>query len=164
MTLHVDGMAAVSALADIGWQDLRAAGIGDGNHGFRLCLPASHAVLGERQGWVQVDRLTRRLAYRGNDTFPVPPPLIAYVAAHVVNNCNLRCPFCMVDYSEVKKTELMTQETFRGLLELASLVPEAGFLPARADDSSGLSRSAPHDPCRAGTKVLVHDQSGAAHG
>ena len=128
VTLYVDGSAAVSGVADMERTDLRAAGIGDGNHGFRLCLPPSHSVLGERQGWVQLDGSKRRIAFQANETFAVPPPpLIAYIAADVVNNCNLRCPFCVVDYSEVKKTELMTPATFESLLRLLPLVPEAGF-------------------------------------
>lgn len=56
-----------------------------------------------------------------------PPPLIEYIAADIVNNCNLRCPFCLVDYSGVKKTDLMTEETFRSLLRLAPAAPEGTF-------------------------------------
>jgi MoaA/NifB/PqqE/SkfB family radical SAM enzyme len=53
--------------------------------------------------------------------------LIDYIAADIVNNCNLRCPFCLVDYDQVKSTNLMTEETFRSLIRLAPAVPEAGF-------------------------------------
>ncbi|HEY7502033.1 MAG TPA: radical SAM protein [Vicinamibacterales bacterium] len=55
------------------------------------------------------------------------PALIEYIAADIVNNCNLRCPFCLVDYDQVKSTNLMTEETFRALIRLAPAVPEAGF-------------------------------------
>lgn len=53
--------------------------------------------------------------------------LIDYVAADIVNNCNLRCPFCLVDYSQTRHTDLMSEETFRAMLRLAPEVPEAGF-------------------------------------
>ena len=55
------------------------------------------------------------------------PPLFDYIAADIVNNCNLRCPFCLVDYDQVRHTELMDEPTFRALLRLAPAVPEGGF-------------------------------------
>jgi hypothetical protein len=50
-----------------------------------------------------------------------------FIALDIVNNCNLRCPFCVVDYSRVNKTDLMTEETFRRMLLFIDTVPEAGF-------------------------------------
>ena len=52
---------------------------------------------------------------------------LAFVAADIVNNCNLRCPFCLVDYSGVTKTELMSEETYRSLLRLVDSVPDGQF-------------------------------------
>jgi len=54
-------------------------------------------------------------------------PLFGYIAADIVNNCNLRCPFCLVDYDRVHDKQLMQEATFRSLLRLAPAVPEAGF-------------------------------------
>ena len=128
VSLFVEGAAAVSGVADLERPDLQAAGIGDGKCGFRLQLPYSHAGLGERPGWVQMSGAARRLPYRKDEIFPVPaPPLLTFLAADIVNNCNLRCPFCVVDYSEVKKTELMTPATFGKMLELLPLLPDGGF-------------------------------------
>jgi MoaA/NifB/PqqE/SkfB family radical SAM enzyme len=53
--------------------------------------------------------------------------LIEYIAADIVNNCNLRCPFCLVDYSQVRRTDLMDEATFRALISLAPAVPRGGF-------------------------------------
>src|SRR4051812_7839255 len=58
---------------------------------------------------------------------PASVPLFGYIAADIVNNCNLRCPFCLVDYDRVHNTQLMQEDTFRSLLRLAPAVPEAGF-------------------------------------
>ncbi|MBL0159109.1 MAG: radical SAM protein [Bryobacterales bacterium] len=117
----------VSGVADLPRPDNQAAGIGDGKHGFGLELPPSHSVFDGRPGG-EVEGSACRLPYRNEETFVVPaPPLITFGAADIVNNCNLRCPFCVVDYSEVKKTELMTQATFGRLLELLPLLPDAGF-------------------------------------
>jgi len=71
-------------------------------------------------------RASRALRPR-TDEVPAPTPLFEYIAADLVNNCNLRCPFCLVDYDRVKTTELMNEATFRALLRLAPAVPEAGF-------------------------------------
>jgi sulfatase maturation enzyme AslB (radical SAM superfamily) len=47
--------------------------------------------------------------------------------ADVVNNCNLRCPFCLVDHSNVKKTGVMSETTFRNLMRLVASVPDGHF-------------------------------------
>src|SRR5262249_30061995 len=57
----------------------------------------------------------------------VSPPVIEFIAADIVNNCNLRCPFCLVDYNQVKRTDLMTEDTFRALIRLAPAVPTGSF-------------------------------------
>jgi MoaA/NifB/PqqE/SkfB family radical SAM enzyme len=49
------------------------------------------------------------------------------VAADVVDNCNLRCPFCLYDYSGVTKTHLMSEATFAKLASLARAVPAGQF-------------------------------------
>lgn len=54
-------------------------------------------------------------------------PFLQLVALDVVNTCNLRCPFCLVDYSQGRRTEPMEVDTFRRLLPLAEFVSEAGF-------------------------------------
>ena len=58
---------------------------------------------------------------------PKSSPVFEYIAADIVNNCNLRCPFCLVDYDRVKSTNLMSEETFRSLIRLAPAVPVGGF-------------------------------------
>jgi Radical SAM superfamily len=58
---------------------------------------------------------------------PAAPPLIDYIAADIVNNCNLRCPFCLVDYDQVRHTQLMDEPTFRALVRLAPAVRDGGF-------------------------------------
>jgi molybdenum cofactor biosynthesis enzyme MoaA len=69
----------------------------------------------------------RRLRRVKSRLFPAKPLLIEYIAADIVNNCNLRCPFCLVDYDQVKSTNLMSEETFKSLIRLAPAVPNGGF-------------------------------------
>src|SRR5258708_13302414 len=68
------------------------------------------------------------LHYQGKAQFVVEtPPLFSYIAADIVNNCNLRCPFCVVDYSDVTKTEIMSDQTFTRMLGMLRSVPTPGF-------------------------------------
>jgi MoaA/NifB/PqqE/SkfB family radical SAM enzyme len=70
---------------------------------------------------------TERQRRRRNERLSAAPGLIEYIAADIVNNCNLRCPFCLVDYDQVKNTQLMDERTFKALVRLAPVVPEGGF-------------------------------------
>jgi molybdenum cofactor biosynthesis enzyme MoaA len=74
-----------------------------------------------------ISKGARRLRSARARLFPGKPPLFDYIAADIVNNCNLRCPFCLVDYDQVKSTNLMTEETFKALIRLAPAVPVGGF-------------------------------------
>ena len=116
-----------SAVADRYREDLEQAGVGSGRHGFSLQLPPAlvfgdHPVIS-----VRVRDHDVALSFQNKTEIPVKTVPIRYVASDIVNNCNLRCPFCVVDYSIVKKTELMTEETFRSLLRLLPVVPVDGF-------------------------------------
>lgn len=122
------GSTRLSAVkADKYRRDLQQAGFGDGRHAFFCELPPTD-IAGPRPVSVKVQGTEVRLPYNGQTTFEVePPPLIKYIAADIVNNCNLRCPFCVVDYSDTSKTELMSEDAFKRLIGLIRSVPTAGF-------------------------------------
>ena len=52
---------------------------------------------------------------------------IHHIALDIVNNCNLRCPFCVYDYEGVNKTEFMTDETFDAFARLIPYVRDGNF-------------------------------------
>lgn len=45
----------------------------------------------------------------------------------IINNCNLRCPFCYNDWTKPVKTKLMDSDTFDKVIELLPLV-DRGFM------------------------------------
>ncbi len=49
------------------------------------------------------------------------------MAGDIVNNCNLRCPFCVTDYSHKRPTAMMAEESFLSLLPFLSVVADGGF-------------------------------------
>jgi MoaA/NifB/PqqE/SkfB family radical SAM enzyme len=48
------------------------------------------------------------------------------IAGDITRNCNLRCPFCLSDFSQYKQKGLMAEETFEKFLSLLPLVREGG--------------------------------------
>lgn len=50
-----------------------------------------------------------------------------FIAADITNNCNLRCPFCINDFSKIQKKDFMTEETYERILRLLPLVEEGQF-------------------------------------
>jgi molybdenum cofactor biosynthesis enzyme MoaA len=56
-----------------------------------------------------------------------PRESIARIAGDIVNQCNLRCPFCIVDYTNFGSLSLMTSETFDRVLELLPITSKGNF-------------------------------------
>lgn len=104
--------------------DLQQHGIGDGRHAFSISFPDG--------GMFRELTITARV--KGTDFVlkhsPMPrqrPPSVTLIAGDIVNNCNLRCPFCMVDYANIRGLKLMSEESFRKVLELLPGMPEGSF-------------------------------------
>jgi hypothetical protein len=117
-----------SAVADVYRRDLELAGVGHGRHAFQCSIPASYSGLPNFTVTAQIQGTDFLLPYQGKTHFFAETPLLFnYIAADIVNNCNLRCPFCVVDYTDVTKTEVMSDQTFTRLLGLIRSVPTAGF-------------------------------------
>ncbi len=125
---YVGDVLVASAAADVFRSDLQKAGIGDGKHAFSCQLPTRDWRAETRPLTLRVRDTGVLLQHQGKSEIQLDPLIfLNYIAADIVNNCNLRCPFCLVDYSAVTKTELMSEETFVGLLALIRSVPEGGF-------------------------------------
>lgn len=56
------------------------------------------------------------------------PLAYEFVAADITSNCNLRCPFCINDFSRIRGNTFMEESTFEKLLTLIPLVNGYNFL------------------------------------
>ena len=116
------------AVADRFRSDLQRAGLGTGRHGFEATVPLSGLSRDTTSVSVRAAGRSRPLVFQGRDAFPIgPDEFLGLLAADIVNNCNLRCPFCIVDYSRIHNTKLMARETFERLLTLLPHVPDGAF-------------------------------------
>jgi MoaA/NifB/PqqE/SkfB family radical SAM enzyme len=50
-----------------------------------------------------------------------------FIVADITNNCNLRCPFCLNDFSRKSPNVFMSMETYKKVLRLLPLVDDAKF-------------------------------------
>jgi molybdenum cofactor biosynthesis enzyme MoaA len=108
-----EGQVVGSAWANRPRQDLDGRRWDGPHDGFILALPP-----GDASGPVQI-------RVRGTDHLLSPEPVaptwqapVALVAADIVNNCNLRCPFCLVDYANIRRLSTMAETCFRQTLDL----------------------------------------------
>lgn len=114
-----------TGIADQPREDVRQTGLGDGYCGFRL-TPDWDASREAGDAVVRV-RVQGTHHVIGHEVRLDPEAFLWLVAADVVDNCNLRCPFCLYDYSTVTKTHLMSETTFAKLASLARAVPAGQF-------------------------------------
>jgi MoaA/NifB/PqqE/SkfB family radical SAM enzyme len=100
-------------------------GLGDGTYSFRVMLPDA-VTEAER------DLLEVRPVATGAP-LPLDPNLrtrwepVRFVAMDIVDNCNLRCPFCLYDYSGVHATHVMSDEVYEAALRLLPLTGPEHF-------------------------------------
>jgi len=97
------------------------AQIGFPNHAFRLRLP-----------WNMVGLLSVRIkdsgfVLHGSPMERKPQRAIGLIAGDIVNQCNLRCPFCIVDYSEVGSLQTMSADTFAQATRLMATTEPGNF-------------------------------------
>lgn len=104
---------------------VRQIGVGDGTYAFFILFERELSAAERDAVFVRVQNSSHQL--------PLAPAInrefqpIHHVAMDIVNNCNLRCPFCVYDYSQTSKTYLMTDETFESALRLIPYVTDGNF-------------------------------------
>jgi pyruvate-formate lyase-activating enzyme len=110
--------------ADSFYMALSHQNIGDGRYGFQILFPEPLS---------DAERDSVFVRPMGGEPLEFAPNLVTnfdlltFVAMDIVNNCNLRCPFCLFDYSETKSTRFMSDETFDAALRLIPHVHDGDF-------------------------------------
>ena len=137
---------------------LAVLAMGDATYGYRLILP--QPISEAERDHTEVRPLLTGLSLRAR---PRPRHLawqpIRFVAMDIVDNCNLRCPFCIYDYSAVHTTNVMSDAVFDAALRLLPLVGPGAVLalvPARADIAPAIRRVHRADPARALRQRVLH--------
>jgi pyruvate-formate lyase-activating enzyme len=104
---------------------LKQLAIGDAAYGFRVLFP-------EPLSEAERDRIFVRPAGSAAPLAQAPALAtvfepVSHVAMDIVNNCNLRCPFCVYDYSNTRHTRVMSDATFDSALRLIPYVTDGNF-------------------------------------
>lgn len=128
VTLVAGDRELAHVVADQFRSDLQSAGFGTGRHGFDATVPLRGLSRETIPVSARVAGRARPLDFHGRETFTIgPDEFLGLMAGDLVNNCNLRCPFCIVDYSRISNTQLMKREAFEKLLTLLPHVPDGAF-------------------------------------
>ena len=125
VVLENTGEVLLRAQADRFLPGLKELGVGDGMHGFYHRLPRSLTRAEQNQLTVRVVTSGKKLP-RADSVATVYQPL-AFVIMDIVDNCNLRCPFCLYDYEGVHKTNLMSEDTINAALRFAPYAADGAF-------------------------------------
>jgi molybdenum cofactor biosynthesis enzyme MoaA len=113
------------SLADHFFDGLVRIGIGDGRHWFYFDLPAELPSAAFASLVVRVAATGRPLEVSPHVRRAWEP--VQFVAMDIVNNCNLRCPFCLYDYAHTNRTHFMTAETLEAALRLLPYTSDGNF-------------------------------------
>jgi MoaA/NifB/PqqE/SkfB family radical SAM enzyme len=123
--LDVTGEVLARTVADQFAPAMAAVSGGDGRHGFYARWP--RPLTSEERGHVRVrpagaiEPLPRAGWVR--DEFN---PLM-HVAMDIVDNCNLRCPFCLYDYAHTHATNTMDEKTLAAALRFLPYTRDGEF-------------------------------------
>jgi molybdenum cofactor biosynthesis enzyme MoaA len=107
-------------LADRPRPDLRQ--YGGGRHAFSFRLPPP---IGPDE-WLTARVAGADFVLNGCPMQRVPRRSIGRVAGDIVNQCNLRCPFCFVDYTNFPSVKRMPREIYNRALELLPNITTPG--------------------------------------
>ncbi|MBE7212236.1 MAG: radical SAM protein, partial [Gluconacetobacter diazotrophicus] len=104
---------------------LSAGGIGDGTYSFWFTFRRilTEEELGQTR--IKVAGTDGEIGFAGNAGREFMPVL--HVAMDIVDNCNLRCPFCLYDYGSTRATHFMSAETLGAALRYLEYTQDGEF-------------------------------------
>ena len=122
---RLSGVVLATDVANHFRYGLSGAGVGDGGNAFYLrfndplsedevdqidVVPTATGVPLENAPWI-------------TSTYE---PVVSF-SMDIVDNCNLRCPFCLYDYSNTRRTHTMSDEVLNAALRFMEFVPDGSF-------------------------------------
>ncbi len=113
------GRILAAGVADQYRRHLSWKGIGDAAHGFHARVAAPGGLTVRAAG----GRAALEVVAEPRTRFE---PLL-HIAMDVVDNCNLRCPFCLYDYANTRTTHFMTPQTLQAALRFLPYVRQGQF-------------------------------------
>jgi sulfatase maturation enzyme AslB (radical SAM superfamily) len=125
VVLETTGEILAQGIAGEFKHGLSGKGIGDGAYGFwvhfdRPLDAAEHSSVVVRVG-------NRRHALPRERRLMTAYEPVLQVAMDIVDNCNLRCPFCLYDYEGVRTTHFMAPETLNAALRFLPYTRDGEF-------------------------------------
>ena len=111
--------------ADIFNPVLAKLSLGDATYGFRVLF--REALSEDQRDAVVVRAAATRTPLELAPSLRTAFEPISHVAMDIVNNCNLRCPFCVFDYTDTRTTRVMRDATFDAALRLIPHVSDGNF-------------------------------------
>ena len=117
------GRVLGAGIADQYRHHLSWQGIGDAANGFHARLSGQPVL----PGGIEVRMVGGRTALALSPQLRTSFEPILHVAMDIVDNCNLRCPFCLYDYTNTRTTHFMTPETLQSALRLLPYVRDGQF-------------------------------------
>ncbi len=121
----LDGEVRGEGIAHHYRADLETNGVGHGKYAFYVDYE-NGPIYGSGRSEIEVRIKGTEVTLDGGPK-TIERSRYKYVAIDIVDNCNLRCPFCLYDYANTKTTHRMNEEVFRKILKLIPHVPRGEF-------------------------------------
>lgn len=125
--VRYEGRCLWRGSADLFRTDLQKVGIRGGFCGFSVPISIIPKSRYTQTVQIRVAGHEAPLRFKGSEDIQLRRPIFDLIAMDITNNCNLRCPFCLVDYSRIRTTELMSEQTFQQAMKLTHLVSDGMF-------------------------------------
>jgi pyruvate-formate lyase-activating enzyme len=123
--VFLNGTLVGEVTADRFRADLKSEGIGTGQYGFELQVPLD--LMSSDSNSVEARIAQTGQGLSGSPLEMEQPRFIEYFAGDIVDNCNLRCPFCLVNYENVRVTNRIEERTFLKWTQIMPAVLDGSF-------------------------------------
>ncbi|MBI0083273.1 radical SAM protein [Commensalibacter sp. M0402] len=116
----------VSSVADkLHYETIKEIGDGSCYYAFYMKFPRVLSVKEHENVVIRVKNSNYKIPFASNIRLEFQP--FVHMAMDIVNNCNLRCPFCLYDYTSTNKTYFMSEEVIESALRFLPYIRNSEF-------------------------------------